>query len=120
MGLTADTGSRGEEVAGIFLAGEGFDILHRNWRSGHWEIDIVARKGDMLHIVEVKTRRARALTSPEEAMTARKFDLLCKAANAYINIHGLDLEVQFDLVAVELDGENEVVRYIPNVMTPRW
>ena len=49
-------GQRGEEIAARFLLSEGFDLLHRNWRSGRYELDIVARKEGVLHIVEVKSR----------------------------------------------------------------
>ena len=120
MSLSAYRGRRGEDIATAFLIENGFDILERNWRTGHLEIDIVARKDGTLHIVEVKSRQAGALTGPEEAMTATKFDRLCRAANEYVASYGLDMEVQFDLVAVEFAGCGYEVRYIPDVMVPRW
>lgn len=116
-----ETGVRGEELAAAYLLGEGFELLHRNWRSGRYELDIVARHAETLHIVEVKSRKAKGLTAPEEAMTRAKFDFLCRAAREYITSFGLDVDVQFDLVAVEFEpAGSHSLRYFPNVMTPRW
>lgn len=120
MSVSGDTGRRGEEIAAVFLSGEGFEILHRNWRAGRYELDIVARKDGILHVVEVKSRHAGALTGPEDAMTRTKFDCLCRAAEAYVCRYGLDVDVQFDLVAVEFSGDGYQVRYVPNAMVPRW
>ena len=61
---TAETGRAGEEAAREFLRKAGYGICAMNWRSGPYEIDIIARKGDVLHIVEVKTRREASLTPP--------------------------------------------------------
>ena len=48
-------GRLGEWMAMNYIHTKGYVILFRNWRSGHWEIDLVARKGDVLHFIEVKT-----------------------------------------------------------------
>ena len=115
------TGVWGEDLAVEWLTAHGFDLLHRNWRSGRYELDIVARREGMLHVVEVKSRRAGGLTRPEEAMTRSKFRSLCTAARSYIAQYGIDADTQFDLIAVEFSpGGDAQVRYIPNVMTPRW
>lgn len=117
----AEIGTRGEDAAQEFLLREGFNLLHRNWRNGRYELDFVAEKEGLLHIVEVKTRRAGAITSPEEAMTRNKFRALCKAVEYYIELYRIDLEVQFDLIAVEHDVSGDLaLRYIPNVMSPVW
>lgn len=115
-------GQQGEQLASEWLVDNGFNILHANWRSGRYELDLVARdeQGD-LRIVEVKTRRAGALTSPEEAFTRAKFRSLCSAANAYIALYDLDLDTHFDLIAIDLHEAGEhSLRYIPDVMTPQW
>ena len=84
---SADTGRRGEQAAVDYLRRVGFAILERNWRSGRYELDIVARRWDELHFIEVKTRRAGGLTTPEEAITPRKFASLRRAAEAYMAQH---------------------------------
>lgn len=115
------TGTRGEDLAAEYLLREGFMLLHRNWRSGHYELDIVATKNGTLHIVEVKCRKSMGLTTPEEAYTPQKFRSLSKAAASYIAQYAMDIDTQFDMVAVEYDtAGQEQIRYYPNVMYPRW
>ncbi len=121
MGLTQQIGNRGEDAAVEHLLARGFSILHRNWRSGRYELDIVAEHRGVLRIVEVKTRKASPLTAPEEAMTRKKFDALCRAARFYVELYHIDLEVEFDLVTVEMDPDGSCrAEYIPDVMSPRW
>lgn len=120
MGQTTETGRAGEQAAAEWLHASGFELLHRNWRSGRYELDIVARKGCTLHVVEVKTRRAGSLTLPEEAMTPAKFASLMKGAQAYLAENAIDLDVQFDLVAVEHSPEGINIRYIPDAVSPSW
>lgn len=120
MGRTLDIGSKGEQAAADYLRANGFMLLHRNWRQGRYELDIVARKGAVLHFVEVKCRRKGGLTPPEQAITPAKFRSLSHAANAYISTYGIDLEPQFDLIAVEYDEHSADVRYIPGAMESRW
>ena len=66
MTTTQHTGRQGEEAAARWLLDHGFTLLHRNWRQGHYELDIVAARKGTLHFIEVKTRRAGGLTTPEE------------------------------------------------------
>lgn len=116
----SEIGARGEQLAAEYLTANGFELLHRNWRSGRYELDIVARRGDVVHFVEVKSRKRGGLTAPEEAITEAKFRALCKAAEAYIEEFGVEQEVQFDVVAVEHSGGRAQVRYIPEAMYPKW
>lgn len=120
MGITQEIGGWAERVAAEYLTGMGFIVRHRNWRSGRYELDIVAEKDGFLHFVEVKCRRRGALTAPEDAVTPAKFEALRKAAEAYIATYGIDLEPQFDVVAVEYEGDRFEVRYIPGAMTQGW
>lgn len=102
-----EAGLRGEQAAAEWLIANGFELLHRNWRSGRYELDIVALREGVLHVVEVKCRRSGALSPPEEAMTPRKFAALMRAAEHYVALYGFDTDTQFDLVTVEYrpDGE---------------
>ena len=110
MGTTAETGRMGERAAAEFLRRAGYEICALNWRSGRYELDIVARKGDFVHFVEVKTRCADGLTPPEAAVTPQKFRALTRAALRYMACTGEEREAQFDLIAVEVmpGGETEV------------
>ena len=60
MTTTQHTGRLGEETAARWLLDHGFTLLHRNWRQGHYELDIVAARKGTLHFIEVKTRRGTA------------------------------------------------------------
>ena len=112
---SADTGRRGEQAAVDYLRRVGFAILERNWRSGRYELDIVA------HFIEVKTRRAGGLTTPEEAITPRKFASLRRAAEAYMAQHRVRLEPQFDLAAVDLFPNGSLnVRFTERAMECNW
>ena len=118
---SADTGRRGEQAAVDYLRRAGFAILERNWRSGRYELDIVARRWDELHFIEVKTRRAGGLTTPEEAITPRKFASLRRAAEAYMAQHRVRLEPQFDLAAVDLFPDGSMnVRFTERAMECNW
>ncbi len=116
MMTKAETGQAGEQIAAEWLHANGFELLHRNWRRGRYELDLVARKFGVVHFVEVKTRKAGSLTSPEEALTASKFASLMKAAQAYVAEYGIQEELQFDLIAVQGDE----IRYVPNAAYPSW
>lgn len=120
METKACIGARGEDAAVEYLTGLGLEIMERNWRCGRYEIDIIARSAGFLHIVEVKCRKKHGLTRPEEAITKRKFEALCKAASAYIEENGLDVDVRFDVVAVEYEDTGYEVRYIENAVTCTW
>jgi len=75
-----ELGDFGEEIAKKYLRQCGFQILDRNWRCYQGEIDLVARDGDVLVIVEVKTRRTTRYGTPGEAVTAEKIKRLHRLA----------------------------------------
>lgn len=121
MALTLERGAEAERAAAEWLRRQGFLIMDTNWRSGRYELDIVASKGDTVHFVEVKCRKTGSLTSPEDAMTGSKAKFLMRAANDYISIHGIEQDCSIDLIAADLmpDGTIEI-RYIPGAVQPRW
>ena len=121
MSTTAETGRAGERAAAEYLRRAGYEICALNWRSGRYELDIVARKAGIVHFVEVKTRRAGGLTTPEEAITPRKFASLRRAAEAYMAQHRVRLEPQFDLAAVDLFPDGSLnVRFTERAMECNW
>ena len=84
-------------------------------------MDIVARRWDELLFIEVKTRRAGGLTTPEAAITPRKFASLRRAAEAYMAQHRVRLEPQFDLAAVDLFPDGSLnVRFTERAMECNW
>ncbi|HOU41061.1 MAG TPA: YraN family protein, partial [Promineifilum sp.] len=77
-------GNWGEGVAAVQLEAKGYAIVARNWRCAVGEIDLVARDGETLVFVEVKTRRGRAYGAPEEALTPRKAQKLLQLGAQYV------------------------------------
>ncbi|WP_366080993.1 YraN family protein [uncultured Alistipes sp.] len=118
----ARTGRRGEDAAAEWLRGAGFELLDRNWRSGRYELDIVALRGGELHFAEVKTRRAEGLTPPEQAATPAKQRAMMRAAAAYVRAHPMEVcDFRFDLLAVDAAADGTVVvRFVPDAFEPHW
>ncbi len=83
-----ELGRRGERIAERALIGRGYRILDRNWRCREGEIDLVARDGDALVFVEVKTRSSDAFGHPFEAITAAKLARLRRLASAWLAAGG--------------------------------
>jgi putative endonuclease len=77
-------GERGEVVAARYLKKRGYRILMRNFEAAGGEIDIVARKQDLLIFVEVKTRRSANVFKPFQQVNQRKRQALTRAARAYL------------------------------------
>lgn len=113
------TGEEGERLACSFLEAKGFEILERNWRHGRHELDIVARQGRELVVVEVKTRSSDLYGQPAEAVKAGKRGKLIKAANAYLVENGGDLGLRFDIVSVILHPAGKpYIHHIPDAFYP--
>lgn len=105
------TGALGEALACEALRRRGYEIVARGWRCPEGEVDIVARDGTCWVFVEVKTRRGQAAGLPEEALTRRKLRKLADLAPLYLAERGLgDVDWRIDLVAIELDGCDRVLR----------
>lgn len=107
-----ELGKKGEEMAAEHLRAAGYTILVRNWRYYHLELDIVAKQGDELVIVEVKTRIGEQYGHPSEAITKGKINRLIDAAEAYIIEHDSALETRFDVITVVLcQGKYELKHF---------
>jgi putative endonuclease len=104
-------GKHGEEIAASYLRQQGYTILARNWRCPAGEIDVVAREGEILAFVEVRTRRGGRFGTPEESITPAKQAKLVEVAQTYLQEAGLeDVAWRIDVVAIEIGGRGEVKR----------
>ena len=113
-----EIGNIGEEYTAAFLRENGCEILARNYCIRGGELDIVAKKGNLIHIVEVKTRKRGALSGGEEAITPKKISRVVKAARAYIDANGFEMSCVFDAAIVELEGSKVVkFEYIQRAFT---
>lgn len=103
MAVKDEVGRYGEEVVARRLAADGWEIVSRNWRCTHGEIDIVAVDGDDLVVVEVKTRRSARFGSPQEAVTRDKLHRLRRLAAAWLHEQDRHFAgVRIDVAAVTL------------------
>ena len=107
-----ELGKTGEDIAAAHLEGKGYLILERNWRLGKEEIDIIARDGNFVVIVEVKTRTSNVLIEPEASVTKAKQRILVRTANAYMNYRRQSGEVRFDIVTILIRREGETINHI--------
>lgn len=117
-------GRRGEDLAHRYLQKQGFLIVARNYRarSGVAELDIVAREGETLVFVEVKSRTTDAFGSPDRAVGPDKRDRLFRGAADYLRRAGADWSgVRFDIVNVVLSTPLSIqhIRDVFPVMTAR-
>lgn len=120
MSKNLKIGKKGEVFSVEYLIHNGYEILEKNWRHKHKEVDIIARKGDTLIIVEVKTRKQHSLSEPFEAVDNKKQNLLIEAASTYIETNDIDEEVRFDIISV-IYAENEYkLEHIKNAFTPEF
>lgn len=103
--MTKDLGDRGEELAARFLQRAGWTILERNFRMGRKEIDLIARRGEVVAFVEVKTRTGLGYGHPLEAITWKKRREIQQVAAAWIDRKGRPGDLyRFDAIAVQVRG----------------
>lgn len=100
-----DLGNLGEELAVEFLEKSGYQILETNWTFQKAEVDIIARKENVLAIVEVKTRSSIDFGLPQDFVNPKKIQLLVKVVNEYVVSNDLDVEVRFDIIAIHKEGK---------------
>ncbi len=100
MAAHNELGKWGEVLAAEFVEKNGYEIIERDWKSGHHDLDIIARDEDTLVIIEVKTRRNRLFGNPEEAIDYKKRQSLQSAINHYVKSHRVNAPVRFDIISI--------------------
>lgn len=100
---TKPFGQRGEQLAADYLRRQGYEIVGQNWRCKSGEIDIIARKGEVLVFVEVRTRHAQGSDTAFESITPRKRDKLITLANVYLSVNDLEnANWRVDVIAIAI------------------
>ena len=109
-------GNRGEEIAATFLIKNGYSILQRNYRRQFGEIDIIAKDGEDLVFIEVKTRTSDMFGTPFHSVHRKKQQQIITTAQEYLVRHNLcDSPVRFDVISIEFRSEqNPVIELIKN------
>lgn len=106
-----ETGNKGENMAADFLVQKGYEILTRNYRHKHAEIDLIVKRGNWLLFVEVKTRSSNAYGEPEEFVTEFKARKIFEAAEEYIFSTNWQGHVRFDVVSIKLGDVPEIEHF---------
>ncbi len=102
-------GRTGEDLAVCYLENLGYTIVERNYRKRIGEIDIIARDGECLVFIEVKTRRSSRFGSPFDAVDFRKQQQISRVALAYMTQHRCgDVPVRFDVIGVHLEKSPKI------------
>jgi putative endonuclease len=109
-------GDAAEERACRHLDRSGFTIVERNYRTKSGEIDIVARMGDVLVFVEVRSREVPDFGAPEESVTPAKRRRIVAAARQYLSKVPASTwrEARFDVIAIEGSGDTVELRHYPS------
>lgn len=83
-----------------------------NWTFQKAEIDIIAKNENVLAIVEVKTRSSIEFGLPQDFVKPKKMQLLVKAANEYVIQNDLDVNVRFDIIAIQKTNDTFDLEHI--------
>lgn len=105
-----DLGALGEKLAAKYLKQNGIKVLEKNYKCKAGEIDLIARDGEEIAFIEVKTRPADPYVRGMYAVTPQKQQHLLRAAAYYLAEHPSPLQPRMDVMEVELDAENRLVR----------
>jgi len=107
MALHNDLGQLGEDIACQMLKDEAYTILERNWRYLRAEIDIIAKKEEVLVFIEVKSRSNIRFGEPDAFLSKAQELRLFDAANAYIDESNHESEHRFDVISVLFNEKNQ-------------
>jgi putative endonuclease len=107
-----ELGKEGEKLAEEFLLKNGYQILEKNWRFKKAEVDIIAKKNEILAVIEVKTRSSNYFGNPQDFVNQKKIKLLVEAIDQYVISKELDLEVRFDIIAILKNNNSYEIEHL--------
>lgn len=93
-------GEDAEQLARDFLRQHGYEIIAERYRWRGGEIDLIARDGNVLVFIEVRSRSKELFGLPEETITHKKRQKILLTAQHYLAHHPTNLDVRFDVVAL--------------------
>jgi putative endonuclease len=117
MIATADLGRAGERRAAWFYRLRGYRIAGRNVRLSAGEIDLVARRGRTIAIVEVKTRQSLAAGEGYEAVDRKKRERLVSLATEY-TARERNVQVRYDVLSLFWNGRRFIISHYPDAFRP--
>ncbi|WP_010227295.1 YraN family protein [Gillisia marina] len=114
MAFHNELGKKGEDLAVSYLLKQGYQILTRNFRYQKAEVDIIARKEDVLAIIEVKTRSTPDFGNPQDFVKGKQIQNLVKAVDFYVTEHELEVDVRFDIIAIIKNQAGTKIEHLEN------
>ena len=119
MAKHIETGKKGETLAVEYLEKLGYQILEINWRHRRAEVDIIAKDGEILVFVEVKTRSDDFFGNPAAFVTRKKERFMSDAANVYMAEIGHLWEIRFDIIGIVLWSADRIeLRHFKDAFFP--
>jgi len=116
---TRDLGKWGETQAKAYLEDRGFEVISQNVYTEYGEIDLIAKKGNQVHFVEVKTRSSTRFGTPEASITPNKIRHMIESAEAFLQDHPeYEGGWQIDVIAIQVSGRGEIpeIRFFENAI----
>jgi putative endonuclease len=109
-----ELGKKGEKLAVDYLVKNNYDIIERNYRFDKAEVDIIAKKNQILAIIEVKTRSSSDFGNPQDFVKPKQIQRLVKAVDEYVTENDLDVEIRFDIIAIVKTGTSYDIEHLEN------
>ena len=109
-----ELGKKGEQLAVDFLLKNEYEVIARNYMYQKAEVDIIAKKGDVLVIVEVKTRTSAGFGDPQQFLKPKQMQRIIKAVDYFVNENEMDVEVRFDIIAIVLNKKGMNLEHLEN------
>lgn len=104
-------GQRGERLAEEYFKRRRFSILERNYRYRRGEIDLIARRGNLIVFIEVKTRSSNTFIDAEQSLRSRQISSIREVAEHYLHEVKWQGEVRFDILTIEENGMRITLRH---------
>ena len=113
--MSTETGKTAEDFAARYLEKIGFEVVEKNWRTPFCEIDIIAKRNDTVHFVEVKYRKNSKQGWALDYVTPSKVKQLKYAAKNWVKENKWSKDYQIDAIGItgELDIRN--IEYVQEV-----
>lgn len=102
-------GKKGENLAAEFLTKKGYQILRRNYRYRRGEIDLIAKRNNIIIFVEVKYRSGTSFGFPEDFVDNSKEEMVLKTAEFFLEEENWNGDIRFDIIAI---SGNEIRHFL--------
>ncbi|MFW6238444.1 MAG: YraN family protein [Halanaerobiales bacterium] len=110
-----ELGDWGENRACTYLKDTGYNLVERNFRTRWGEIDIIARREDLIAFIEVKTRKSKKYGTPVEAVNRKKQHKIKSLARSFLQQNDITCcQVRFDIISIKISGCKARLRHLKN------